>query len=172
MEVNSAIRRHLLSLDEVRGHTGTKIWKDRLEEGIAGTGGKAIVISEQPWWATPDPTNTNEWPTVWVDCYADCTRDGDGLVRATDALDKAKALARIVDRHLHAARGVRWGEYGSNPGLTIVSCARYGRRYLPGAGGRDAIEGANKSLVSDPLSTDESVMIARTIWALDVVHEG
>lgn len=172
MEVNSAIRRHLLSQPNVVAHTQRKVWKDRLEEGILGTGGAAIVVSEQPWWATPDPVQTHEWPVAWVDCYADCSRGEEGFIQKTDALDKAKALARIVDKYMHGVRGVRWGVFGSNPGLTIVSCARGGKRFLPGAGGRDAVDGKNQAYQSDPLATDESVMIVRTIWNLDVVHDG
>lgn len=160
----------LLGLDDVKGQTKDQIWKNRLESGIEGTGGAAIVVSEQPWWATPDPVNTHEWPVVWVDCYADSTRDGDGLVRRFDALDKAKALARVVDKHMHGVRGVRWGDVGTSKGLTVASCARWGKRYVTAASGKRAVTGGNEALASDPLSDDQTVMIVRLIWALDVVH--
>lgn len=172
MEVDTAIRRMLLGFDDVKGQVQDKVFKNRLEVGIEGTGGAAIVVSEQPWWATPDPVQTHEWPVVWVDCYADATRDSSGMVRKYDSLDKAKALARVVDKHMHGVRGVVWGEVGNTDGLTVVSCQRWGRRYLPAAAGKRASTGSNEAYSSDPLAYDNTVMIARMMWALDVVHDG
>lgn len=158
MEVTTAARRELLNRPAVTGHVVDKIFRDVLETSPQGTGGKAIVISKQPGWARPDTVKTAEYPVLWIDCYADVTREDDGEVAAADAPDKAMALARTLD-WLHGRRGERWGAFGSNPGLMVVTCARWAETRI--------ITDADRHKSEPPL---DDMVIARTVWALQVAH--
>lgn len=125
MEVEAAARREFLSSDTVKGYTGERVFRHRLEEVVDGTGKHAIVVARNNGWATPDPVKTAEYPILGVKCYADSTRNATGEVTKEDAADKAFALARVVTRLLHARRGRWWGAVGSNPGLMVVTCQKW-----------------------------------------------
>jgi hypothetical protein len=123
MEIESAARRYLLSLQPVTGYVGQKVFKFRLQEPIEGTGGLAIVVNRQSGWAAPEQIGTTEKPRLSVDCWADPTRVvGSGEIQALDAEDKAYALARVVRPYFcyPYLRNVFIGAVGSNPGLRVV----------------------------------------------------
>ncbi len=119
MEIETALRKYLLSKSPVTGYVGQKVFKFELQEPVAGTGGRAIVVRRVGSWATPDPVMTAEFPLVQVECWADPDRDGDGNVLVSNAVDKALAVQRVVDPLLHGKRAVTWSD------LTVVSCARF-----------------------------------------------
>lgn len=60
-----------------------------------------IVVSEGDAWAPSNGHNTLWFPTLYVDIWADPTRNANGSVRTPDAKDKIERIARIVDRHFH-----------------------------------------------------------------------
>lgn len=158
MEVTSAARRELLAIAEVRGHVGQSVFKWRLDESISGTSGKAIVVSEQAAWATPPERGSSEYPTLWVDCYADPDRNAGGTVATANAEDKALALARVVKRHWHGIRGVFWGAVGSDRGLQVVSCEFVSRRVIEAGGQHE-----DREVMGD-------TVMCRLVFALHVSH--
>lgn len=162
MEVESASRRLLLSDATVNGYVVSKVFKYRLEEKVDGTAGRAIVVRRSNGWARPDSINTSEYPILQVQCYADPDREPlTGAITTLNAEDKAWAVYRAVDRLMHGKRGVRWGAFGSDPGLMVVSSARWGEPFvvtdhdLHGTG------------TADPLGDSLYVMAQ---YALNVAH--
>lgn len=125
MELETAVRRLLLADETVAGYVGDKVFKNTLEEHVDGTGGRAVTVFRTGGWTAPDPVSSAEFPLLQVNCFADCDRDDDGLVTSRNAIDKAFAVYRSVDRLLHGAREEWWGAGGRDEGLMIVSCARY-----------------------------------------------
>jgi hypothetical protein len=107
---------------------------------------RAIVLYAGPWWAEPDryEAASAEYPTLVVDCWADCTRTGDGDIARLDRVQNAKAVARAVQRVLHnPPRGEVWGEVGSNPGLLVNTSSLW---FAPAA-----FEGAEVRRTGTPL---------------------
>lgn len=126
MQLETAARRHLLSLPAVTGYVVGKVFKFTLLESPERSGGCAIVVRRQVGWAVPDTVKTSEFPRLVIECWADCTRDLGGNKKAEDAADKALALYKVVDRALHGKRDMTWGAGGADPGLRIVTCVRSG----------------------------------------------
>lgn len=124
MEIESAVRRHLLNSDPVKGHVQGRVYKHRLEEPLP-KGGLALVVTRQPGWATTMPRKTAEFPVVWVDVYADPTRDHAGDIERLDAEDKGFAVARTLKGLMHGRRGEWWGAVGSNRGLMVVTSEQW-----------------------------------------------
>ena len=125
MEVEAAVRRVLLGDPTVNGYVVGKVFRNRLEEKVDGTGGRAIVVARNNGWATPDPATSQEYPIVVLKFYADPDRDVySGGVQRSNAEDKALAVYRAADKLLHAKRGVWMGAFGSNRGLMVVTSAR------------------------------------------------
>ena len=119
MEIETAVRKFLLSKSQVTGYVGQKVFKFELLEPVAGTGGRAVVVRRVGSWGTPDPIGTAEFPLLQVECWADPDRDGDGNVLVANAVDKALAVQRVIDPLLHGKRGVQWSD------LPVVSSARF-----------------------------------------------
>lgn len=126
MEVDNAVRRYLRSLDVVKGYVGTtdsgfadRVYRQRLEEPVDGTGNRAIVVKRMPGWAKPDSVTTQEYPVVLIEFHADNSRDANGEYDRLDNADNAMAMYRGVDPFLHGKRGVVWGT------LTVVTSARW-----------------------------------------------
>lgn len=167
MEVESAARRELLQDSTVNGYVAGKVFKYRLEEQIDGTSGRALVVSRNNGWATPDTVKSAEYPILAIKCYADPTRDSAGLITSMDATDKAFALWRVVDRLFHAKRGQRWGAFGSDPGMMVVTSRRW--REPATVGSHDQHGGGGKSggQAGDPLG-DAVYVYAE--YALQVIH--
>src|SRR4029450_99775 len=121
MELETAARRYLLTLPEVTSYVGDKVWKWRRKTLLDG--GRAVVVGRIGPSAPPDAVKTSQFIELQVVCWADPTMD-DGVPVAADAEDNALALYGVVDKHLHNQRGVRWGAWGSDPGLMIITCTR------------------------------------------------
>lgn len=83
------------------------IWADKPLGKIEGYGKVApqrsalIVITENNGWAQSNAHNTLRFPRVYVDVWADPTRNPDGSVRVQDADDKIDAIQRKVMKYLH-----------------------------------------------------------------------
>lgn len=125
MEIETATRRHLLTLPSATGYVSGRVYKFSLLDHVQGTQQRAIVVRRSNGWATPDTVQTSEFPILVLDFWADPTRDGEGNKAADDAADKAYAVYRAVDKDLHGVRDEWWGAGGSNPGLRVVSCSRW-----------------------------------------------
>lgn len=119
MEVETGLRKFLLTQQAVTGYVQQRVFKHSLMEPVSGTGHRAVVVRRVGTWQTPHPINTAEFPIVQVECWADADRDLDGNVSIGNAADKALAVQRVIDPLLHAKRDVRWG------GLVVVSSARF-----------------------------------------------
>lgn len=125
MEILTALRRHLLTQDAVRGYVGSKVDKAKLHDHVDQKGTRAIVVRSNGGWAQPDLTQSSEYPLILIDFWADCSRDRLADRIADDAVDNAMAVYRVVDPLLHRKRNVMWGGQGTDPGLQIVSCIRW-----------------------------------------------
>lgn len=147
MELETAARRHLLRIPSVTGYVGRRVFKNTLVESPAGTAGYAIVVRRAVGWTTPDTVKTLEYPRLIVECWADPDREPTGETAVENAIDKAYALYRAVDRVLHGRRDEWWGAGGTDPGLRVISCVRAGDPVAanvmgpdpaaPGGGGAD-----------------------------------
>lgn len=157
MEIESAVRRHLLRDNTVRGYVEERVWKFRLEEAVDQTGLAALVVVRGNGWATPQPRNTQEYPILHVDAVVDPAREISGEIARLDAEDRAFALARVVNGILHGLRGVRLGGYARDPGLMVNSCQRWSEPRL--------ITGADMH----PPTAGDTVKV-RSEFAFDVVH--
>lgn len=156
MEIETAARRFLLAHDGVRGYVGDKVTKFSLLEHVDGTGGRAIVVRRSNGWKTPDSVQTSEFPLLLVDCWADCDRVGGDKV-ADNAVDKAFAVYRVVDKLLHAKRDFMMGD------LRIISSQRWSEPFFETA--NDAHKGV--ASLSTPKG-DSAVVTAQ--YALHLVH--
>lgn len=95
MEIVTVVRKMLLGSDAVKGYVGDRIYKHRLEESVEGTGKRAIVVARGPNWRKVE-FGGSEFPLVKVGCFADSSRDANGLVSVHDCEDSALAMARVV----------------------------------------------------------------------------
>lgn len=125
MEIETAARRHMLTLDTIRSLVVDRVYKFRLTTHVAGTGQSALVTRRSNGWSQPDDVQTSEFPVLVFDCWADPSRDAAGEMLQDDAIDRAYSLYRAVDKAVHGIRDVWWGAGGTNPGLRIVSAARW-----------------------------------------------
>lgn len=81
---------------------GRWIFEDRpLGARFENEGQCLIVVSEGDAWSGMNSYNRQYYPTVYVDIWADSTRNDDLSVWEYDAKDKIEVLARLVDEHLH-----------------------------------------------------------------------
>lgn len=163
MEIEPAARRLLLNHPAVRGYVQDAIYTHALKTHVDQTGKRALVVRSSGGWAQPERVHTDEFPVLYVDCWADCTRDAAGKRRADDAISNAKALYRVVNPLLHARRGQRWGAYGAHAGLMVVSCVRWSE---PVVQTRDMSQGGMAYGVT---LGDTAVVTAS--YALDLAHE-
>ena len=122
MQLLTAARKRLLSDPTIDGYVAKKVWKLRLEQQLDGTGGLAVVVSQNGGWVTPDTVQTTKYPLLRIDAVADNSRLPSGEIATLDAVDKAGALQQVIDKLIHGKRGEIWG--GAN-GLLIVSVARW-----------------------------------------------
>ena len=125
MEIETALRRHLLADETVNGLVSGKVFKRSLKEPISGTSSHAIVVKQNGGWRQGDVVQSIKYPLVEVVCFADPDRDDDGLVTTANAGDKALALLAVVDRLLHRQYGQWWGAGGSSDGRFVVECVRW-----------------------------------------------
>jgi hypothetical protein len=140
MELPAAARRLLMQQPAVTGYVGSKVFKHELWDHVDRTGGRAVVVRLAGGWDTPDRVQSSQFPVLAVDCWADCSRNGDGDKAAEDALDNAWAVYRVVDPVLHRVKNAMWGASGADPGAYVVECFRWQEPYhqsrddQPGAG--------------------------------------
>lgn len=127
MEIDTAVRRLLLTKSAVTGYVQTKVFKNELLEHVDGTAGRAVVVRKAVGWAPPDRTQSSEYPTLVIECWADVDRDPQTREKTVDnAVDKAYALYRAVDPFLHRIRDEVWGAGGTDPGARVITSVRAG----------------------------------------------
>jgi hypothetical protein len=124
MEIDTAVRRHLLMQPGVVGYVGTKVFKNELLEAVDGTGGRAVVVRKNGGFSTPQSVNTDEFPSLVVDCWADCDRDPSGEIVVNNAIDKAYAVYRVVDALLGRLNDAWLGAGGTSPGVRVISSGK------------------------------------------------
>jgi hypothetical protein len=125
MEIEAAIRRELLQDPTVAGYVGTKVYRRTLWDNLEVLqGARAIVVRRTTGWAVPQRKNTQEYPTVMIQCWADADRDASGNVTTDNGMDNAWAVYRAVDTFLHGKDEGIWGKFGSSPGLEVIGCQR------------------------------------------------
>lgn len=129
MELEAAARAHFLSIPAVAGYVGTKVWKHRLEHPIDGTGGRAIVVKRDGGWALPESRNTQEYPLLRVEFWADHTRGANGEILTYDGMTAAQAVYRALDPVIHGVRDQWWGATQDRSGMLVIGCQRYGEPY-------------------------------------------
>jgi hypothetical protein len=116
----------LLSQPAVTGYVGQKVFKNELLEHVDGTGGRALVVRKNGGWGEVMTVNTDEYPHLVIDCWADASRDPDGMVVVQNSIDNAYALYRVVDSIMGRVRDVWWGAGGSDRGVRVLSCGKTG----------------------------------------------
>lgn len=92
------------------------VFVDKPQVKLENTEKALIVISTYRPWAGMNLHNTQEFPTVIVDIYADPTRNSDNSVQIEDAELKIAPIAKIVKRHFHTVnmsgpngQALQWG---------------------------------------------------------------
>lgn len=125
MEVETAFRHHLMAVPAVRGYVQTRVFKHKLVEHVDGRGTRAVVVRRFGGWAEPERETTQEYPTMMVDCWADCSRNGAGEKLAEDAIDNAWAVYRAVDPAIHQLKDVMLGARGDDRGLYLIKAWRF-----------------------------------------------
>jgi hypothetical protein len=125
VEVETAAKRYLEQELTVRGMVADRVYKRKLEEHVDKTGKRALVVRRDGGWTSPDRVQSSEYPVLAVDCWADNSRDAEGLKMGDDAEDNAWALYRVVDPLLHRIRSAWWGTGGSREGLRIIESTRW-----------------------------------------------
>lgn len=124
MELVTAARRHLASQDQVKILFGDWIWKWKLEDKVEGTGRMAIVLRNGGQWSKPTH-NSQEYPILVVEVYADHSRMPDGTYPIANGEDRCMQGVREVDRVLHQVdREHRHWPEGDTDGLYVIGCFR------------------------------------------------
>lgn len=80
-----------------------------------------IVITQGDPWAPPNPHNTQTFPLLNVDVWADPTRNADKSVKEYDADDKIEAVVKHLNKHFHTV----------NVGVPYDAPAYLGTRGMP-----------------------------------------
>ena len=164
MELIPAARRHLNDMEVVAGFVQDRVWKDRLEDLLDGTGQRAIVVKRGGGWAMPQPRNTQEYPLLQIQFWADHQRNDDQTIRVEDGLSSAMAMYRAVDPLLHGVRDQWWGATSSTTGMWVIGCQRYSEP-MPLA--------ENALAIGRPVPTDSDSFEAQCVvvnYAVQTVH--
>lgn len=132
MELETAARKLILADPTLNGYVSGKVYKFTLEEHVDGTGGMAIVVRRGSGWSASDPVKTSKYPTLYVDCWSDATRQ-DGEVVIDNAIDRALSMTNAVDKLMHGVRDVMWGETVPGTGLRVITCQRWNDVYFASA---------------------------------------
>ncbi len=131
------------------------IWADKPLGKIEGAGkllparSALVVISEGLQWTTPNEHNTSRVPRVYVDVWADPTRNADGDIMIPDADLKIERIHSVISNYLHLVdngdrkgRPICWGtktEMDSFTGSLITGSTRASEpAYADVAGGNGA----------------------------------
>jgi len=124
MEIETAARKQLLGKSSVTNLVGGRVWKFKLEEPLEGTGNCAVVVRRGGGWVKPGK-NSQEYPILVVECFADHSRDSAGNPVKDDRDERVMQLVREVDRVLHQVdREHRYWPEGDESGLYVIGCFR------------------------------------------------
>ena len=130
MEVEVALRRRLLAIPALVGYTtAERVYKDRLEAVLDGSGRRAAVVARSGAWTShpPGSRNTQEYPLVRITYWADHDRNASKQMTKANGRANALALHRVVDPVIHGIRDEWWGGTEEDPttGLLIIGCSRW-----------------------------------------------
>lgn len=124
MELETAARKHLLDKVTITTLVGQRVWKFRPQEPLEGTGHAGIVVVRRGQWTKPTH-NSQEYPMLVVECYADHSRAADGEALKDDAEERCYQVGREVDRVLHQVdREHRHWPEGDTDGLYVIGSFR------------------------------------------------
>ena len=166
MELAPAARRHLMASTAIRGYVADRVYTHELATHVAPHGKRAIVVRPSGGWSQPEQRSGGEFPLLYIDCWADCTREPNGDRAADDNITNAWAVYRAVDPLLQGVRHAQWGAVGTQPGLTIVSCERWSEPIPQTAG--DSHGGASTALPY-PVPIGEAAVVT-TAYAIITFH--
>lgn len=79
------------------------VFMDKPSVAIENTGKALIVVLPYEPWASMNRHNTQQFPTVIVDIWADPTRNADKSIMTDDAEMKIDAIEKLVLKHFHTA---------------------------------------------------------------------
>lgn len=150
MELETAARKRLLQSSAVKNLVSQSVFKFKLEEPVEGTGRAALVVNRRGGWTTPTH-NSQEYPVLVVECYADASTSPEGNRDVDDAATRAVQLSREVDRWLHQVdREHRYWPDDDPEGLYVIGCFR----------GSEPSEPADK----------HGVKVVRNVYHMQVFH--
>ena len=81
---------------------------------VEGSQRSWIVVNEDGTWTTPNEHNTLGFPRIKIDIWSDPIRNADGSVKQFNARTKIKAIAKLVNKHLHTV------DMADNNGMPFV----------------------------------------------------
>lgn len=97
---------------------------------VEGTGSVAAVITVDGSWSRANDYNTQKFPMLQLDIYADASRDIDGAITKLDAYPWAYNAWLAFDAVLHWTTGdIQWwgstlDSGGSDPGVRVTGSSR------------------------------------------------
>lgn len=121
-----------------------------------GKGKCIIVVAYGGTWTVANEHNTLRFPRIFVDIWADPTRNADKSVQVYDADDKIEVIQNLVDKHLHLVNKSRpdglpwiWGTAEQMSEKTGV-----------------IIDGSSRTMGPDisPISDTDGAMMGRTTY--------
>lgn len=166
VELAPAARRHLQEDVTIRGYVSGRVYVHTLHDHVSPHGHRAVVVRPSGGWSQPERRSGAEFPLLYVDCWADVTRNPDGTRSADDNVPNAWAVYRAVDRLLQGVRDQRWGTIGSQAGLTIVSCERWSEP-IPQVSGTG--HAGPSTPLPYPVPLDEAAVVT-AVYAIHTFH--
>ena len=116
-DLSLAIRNYLAQDAGLRELLGRSIswdtwifYENPINVKVENTGKCLLVINEDGTWTSPNDHNTMRFPRVYIDIWADPTRNEDRSVKVNDAKSKIERIQKLLDKHLHLTdAGTRQG---------------------------------------------------------------
>lgn len=100
---------------------GVWLFVRELQTVVEGSGAAAAVLREEGSWTRPNSHNTARFPRLYVDIYADCSRDSNQTITKKDAEPRARAVWEYFQTVLHRTDAFAeiWGATSSDSGLRV-----------------------------------------------------
>lgn len=102
------VYKYLLGFNEITSLLGTSdsgtpfLYNGGIYHTMAGTQSVAVVVKDGTSWASPNTSNTAEFPRIQIEVWADPPRDEEGQVtQPTEARTRAYAVYEQINGRLH-----------------------------------------------------------------------
>lgn len=79
----------------------TWIFADQPWAKVENSSSAMVVIQQDDQWAVPNEHNTMKFPRLFVDVWADPSRNADKSIRVRDADDRILKIQEAIFRHMH-----------------------------------------------------------------------